>query len=182
MKKYIPLMVLALALSNPSSGHAQDPGPKPDLWKKAIEKGDKDAQYNLGALSFTEGRKDEGWLRKIVDQGNFTGAYCQGMNFSHSKEFSEWLPKEAGQGNARAQYCLGVADWGNNKNIEAVEWLRKAAEQGDADAQDNLGLAYMEGNPSRGVERDKKEALKWYSKAAAQGNVHAQTALKQYSQ
>ena len=120
--------------------------------KTKAEKGDADAQVNLGHM-FAEGRgvvKDEAeavkWFRKAADQGHASG-----------------------QSNLGRMYNNG---WGVVKDeAEAVKWFRKAADQGDADAQTSLGLMYENG---RGVAKDEVEAVKWYRKAADQGNADGQ--------
>lgn len=113
----------------------------------AAEKGDADAQFNLGHM-YRIGRgvtKDE-------------------------YEAVKWFRKAAEQGEAKAQNSLGVCyDRGEGvtkDDAEAVKWFRKSAEQGYAFAQYNLGVMYASG---RGVTKDEREAEKWFRKAAEQG-------------
>ena len=79
------------------------------------EKGDADAQYNLGVC------------------------YYNGYGVAQDKgEAVKWYRKAAEQGFADAQYWLGVCYY-NGYGVaqdydEAVKWIRKAAEQGHAKA------------------------------------------------
>jgi TPR repeat protein len=193
MKKYIPLMALVLALSDPSLGYTQDSHPETDLWRKAIEQGDKDAQYNLGTSSWNNSKVKDGSkvVHEYVDGKAFMGLYCQGMGFNRSEEFTKWLFREADRGNPKAQYCAGLTYWGSMDkkrwdavkehspntpccSEDAVKWFRKAADQGDAVAQAALGLAYEIGH---GAPKDENESIKWFRKAAEQGDASAQAAL-----
>jgi len=97
-----------------------------ELFRKAAEQGNADAQFNLG---------------QMYDQG-------KGVKQDYAKAV-ELFRKAAKQGNADAQYNLGqMYDKGKGVKqdyAKAVAWYGKAAEQGDAYAQYNLGVAYREG-------------------------------------
>ena len=140
----------------PEHQKTEDSGCSAELYQKAAEQGDADAQNNLG-LCYVHGCGVE-------------------QNYS---EALKWLRKSAEQEYADAQYNLGVcyeSGMGVSQDYsEALKWLRKAAEQGHGEAQYNLGLCYSDG---LGVERNNAEALKWYRKAAEQGNADAEAALK----
>ena len=119
--------------------------------KALAEKGDADAQYNLG------------WM------------YADGEGVPEDdKEAVKWYRKAAEQGHADAQYSLGLM-YADGKGVpqddkEAAKWYRKAAEQGYATAQYNLGNMYYKGS---GVLEDDVTACAWYNIAAANGNATA---------
>jgi len=128
--------------------------------KRAAEKGNAKAQYNLGA------------------------AYAAGRGVAiNDEEAVKWYRLAAEQGHARAQYNLGVA-YANGSGVaqndeEAVKWYRLAAEQGNALAQNRLGWMYDSG---RGVAQNDEEAVKWYSLAAEHGHVFAKDILEKIQQ
>ena len=109
------------------------------LWRTLAEKGDAEAQYQLGTL-YAEG--------KGVEQNDATAM--------------TWFQRSAEQGNAHAQYDVGAsyaAGLGVAKNeAEAAKWFRRAADQGMPFAQLNLGLLYAGGH---GLPQDNVEAMKW---------------------
>ena len=95
--------------------------------RKAAEKGDAQAQSNLGR------------------------AYYNGEGVPKDEiEALKWYRKAAEQGDAEAQYALALAyakGEGVPQNFaEYFKWLRKAAEQGHADAQLRVGLAHNNGS------------------------------------
>ena len=107
-----------------------------DHFKNAAERGNVEAQYELGYC------------------------YYWGEGVEENKiEAVKWYRKAAEQGNVHAQNDLGVC-YANGEGVEedkaeAVKWYRKAAEQGYSDAQDNLGYCYANGE---GVEENIVEA------------------------
>lgn len=113
----------------------------------AAEKGDANAQSNLG------------WL------------YFKGQGVPQNyEEAVKWYRKAAEQGDATAQSNLGwmyETGKGVGQDYEkAVNWYRKAAEQGYAAAQSNLGAMYGNG---RGVAHNDVLAYMWSDLAAHQG-------------
>lgn len=122
-------------------------------WLPDAERGDPNAQYNVG-LVYSSG-------------GN-------GVERDYGKA-AEWYRKSAAQGVATAQFNLGLlydSGLGVTKDpAEAAAWYRKAAEQGLPDAALNLGVLYDEG---AGVERSAEEAERWYKTAAQYGMPKAQ--------
>ena len=133
------LVVAALSLSgcDQSSDEAQAaPNPKDyttafSLWRPLADKGDANAQYNLGLM---------------YDNG-------QGVAQDY-KEAARLWGLAAAQGVAFAQYNLGLM-YANGQGVaqdfkEAVRLYRLAAAQGDADAQYSLGVMYDTG---KGVAR-----------------------------
>ena len=161
-------------------------------FQKAAEKGNANAQYNLGccyeygkgvSVDYTEAVK---WYRKAAEKeyadAQYNLGYCYENGKGLSQDYTEavkWYRKAAEQGHANAQYNLGCCyEFGKGVSpdyTEAVKWYRKAAEQGQADAQFNLGDCYEYG---RGVSKDYTEAVKWYRKAADRGHEKAKKALE----
>ena len=96
---------------------------------KLAEKGNADAQYELGIMH----HKGD-----ILVQDHFKAV--------------NWIRKAAEQGHAEAQYNLGGAYYigeGVVKDTDkAIEWLQKAAEQGHAEAQKTIhSLNQADGKP-----------------------------------
>lgn len=126
-----------------------------DLKKKA-EKGDAQAQYNLGLM------------------------YVQGDGVVQDyREAAKWCRMAAEQGKAEAQFVLGIlyvnGSEAIDKNLQVgMKWLELAAEQGVAEAQVALGGLYYTGED---VAKNNHEALKWFRLAAENGNSDAQFLL-----
>jgi uncharacterized protein len=122
-----------------------------DEFRALAEKGNADAQWNLGAM-YQNG--------KGVPQD-----YVEAV---------KWFRKAADQSLAAAQYDLGVMYYGGTgvpqDYAEAFKWLSRAGEQGSADAQYVLGVMYLDGI---GVERNAMEAHICFNLAAAGGNLEA---------
>jgi len=164
----------------------------PSRYAEAAEKGDAEAQYNLGMCYGQDenGNKDYAmsakWLGKAATQGHakaqFTLAWCyqegNGVRKDAAKAF-ELYGKAAEQGLAEGQYALGWCyeeGMGVTKDmVEAIRWYRKAAEQGSAQAQYALGKCYEKGT---GISKNLEEAAQWYEKAAEQGHHGARSRLQ----
>jgi hypothetical protein len=114
-------------------------------WLPLAERGDMDAQFNLGAM-YQAGR---------------------GVRRDYP-EAAKWYRKAAESGHAAAQFRLGdMYQQGlglPQDDDEAFAWYHKAAEQGHAFAQYNLGLMYQRG---QGAPQDFVQAYKWLYLAAA---------------
>ena len=181
------LLLLAIAAPLPAQQTQADRRQIAEIKAKA-EKGDVDAQYDLGNRYATgEGVAKDAveavkWYRKAAEQNLAEAQYCLGICYANGEgvakdavEAVKWWRKAAGQNLAEAQYNLGVSyatgEGVAKDEVEAVKWYRKAAEQNCAPAQCNLGLCYANG---RGVTQDAAEAVKWYRKAAEQNNPTAQ--------
>ena len=160
--------------------------------KGRAEKGDVDAQYNLGVGYYYGGKgvsqdysEAATWFRKAADTGYppaqcFLGLCCfkgNGVPKDNSEAF-KWYRKAAEQGNAVAQSNVGVCYWkglGVAKDMtETVKWCLKAADQGNAVAQCDMGDLYRDG---LGVAKDNNQAMSWYRKAADQGNARGQCSV-----
>lgn len=131
-----------------------EPNSLPILIDKA-NKGDPNAQYNLGIM-YTYGRGvSEDW-----------------------SEGAKWFSKAAGHGNADAQCNLGYV-YLNGRGLaqdsnEAMVCFKKAAERGHMASQNALAMMYCGiGN----VPKDYNEAIKWFKRAANQGCITAQLNL-----
>jgi hypothetical protein len=126
-------------------GRTKDTVKAAAIYRKAAERGDASAQFNLAIMY------DHGW----------------GVHQDYSQS-AVWYRKAAEQGFAAAQYNLGVAyceEQGVPQDYaQASAWYRKAAVQGDATAQFSLGAAYYDG---RGVPQDYEEAYFWINLAAS---------------
>lgn len=171
------------------------------LYRKAAEKGNAMAQYELGEAHSIrkEWKEAMKWYRKAAEQGHAEAQYKLGHCYLNGngveqdrKEAVKWWRKAAEQGYAEAQFVIGVLytmDIDNSFSYEffgvkhdyneAIEWFLKAAEQGHAEAQYNLGRYYEQGI---GVKQNKTEAVKWYHMAANQGDENAKEALKRLGQ
>jgi TPR repeat protein len=157
----------------------------------AAEKGDAEAQYNLGSAYYAGKRVSKNlteavkWVRKASEQGNADAQTFLGWLYEEGKgvpknlvEAVKWYQKAAEQGSAYAQHNLGFCyenGRGVQKNmVEAIKWYRKAAEQGTEEAQHALAQCYALGE---GVSENVAEAIKWYRKAAEQGFADSQRNL-----
>jgi TPR repeat protein len=165
--------------------HAQKPNLKATQAK--AEKGDPDAQYQLGTMyaggqgatnDFVAAAK---WFRLAADQGlaiaqnNLGGLYFSGRGVPQDfEESAKWYQKAASQGFIPAQMFLGWM-YSTGKGIEenqkeGLKWYQMAAEQGNKDAQYNVGLILLNSETSK---PDYVESYKWLNLAAAQGNTNA---------
>jgi TPR repeat protein len=125
--------------------------PIQQLYKQA-EKGDAEAQFNLGLL------------------------YDRGREVPKDKsEALRWYRLAATQGDTFAQNSLGDNYWEGTgvpkDEKEAARWWRLAAEKGFAPAQHSLGKILSVGG--RGVPSDKAQAYMWILLSAAQGDEEA---------
>src|SRR5438445_635353 len=118
------------------------------------------------------------WFRKAADKGDASAQYNLGIMYINGQgvrqdyaEALKWHLKAAEQGYADAQYEIGrryFAGQGLAKDYsEAVRWARKAAEQGHAMAQLVLSSYYFQGLG------DYVESYKWSILAAAKGETNA---------
>ena len=119
---------------------------------KQAEKGDAEAQFNLGLL------------------------YDRGREVPKDKsEALRWYRLAATQGDTFAQNALGDNYWEGTgvpkDDKEAVRWWRFAADKGFAPAQHSLGKLLAGGG--QGVASDKSQAYMWLVLSAAQGDEEA---------
>lgn len=120
-------------------------------WRPLAEKGDADAQFNLGQ------------------------AYKLGRGVpTDLKVAQDWYQKAALQGHEQAQANLGLILFQNGEREAAMPWISKAAGHGDARAQYVLGTALFNGDI---VGKDWPRAYALMTRAAAKGLPQAVTSL-----
>jgi len=120
-------------------------------WRMLAEKGDADAQFNLGQ------------------------AYKLGRGVPADLKMAQtWYEKAAEQGHEEAQANLGLLMFQTGQQEAAMVWIRKAADGGDPRAEFVLATALFNGD---GVEKDLPRAYALMSHAAAQGLIAASTSL-----
>lgn len=124
-------------------------------FRSAAEKGDAEAQYELGV------------------------SYFLGVGVPRDPvEAVKWFHKAAEQGDADAQcrlaYCYYHGKGVPQDKAEGVKRLRIAAELGNIEGQWKLGACYLNGME---IPKDEEEAVKWFRKAAEQDYYYAQYLL-----
>ena len=154
----LPVLLLTLLVGNPAFSadfqKGEDAYNRGDYatalreWKPLVERGDANAQYNLGVMY----RKGQG-----VPQDYKTAM--------------KWYTLAAEQGITPAQSYLGfMYDQGLGVPQDyktAIKWLTRAAEKGFEFSQFVLGHMYAEGE---GTLQDYTRAHMWLNIAASQGN------------
>src|SRR5690349_5449473 len=123
------------------------------IWRPIAEKGDADAQFNLG-------------------QAYRLGRGVQ-TNLATAKT---WLERAGAQGHVDAQTTLGLLLFQNGNQAEGLKWLKQAAEQGEPRAMLGYGTALVNGD---GVTQDPMLGYAYVSRAAAQGLEPAKQTLAQ---
>ena len=161
-------------------------------WKEGAERGEAEAQFNLGLMYFKGNgvAKNEAeaikWFKKAAEQGDVGAQFNVGLMSVNGIgtardpfEAAKWFKEAAMKGDAQSEFNLGLlffkGDGVMKDHAEALKWFRKAADQGKADAQYATALMYLIGN---GVNKDVPEAAKWLRKSAKQGNADAARTLK----
>ncbi len=160
-------------------------------WQPIAERGDANAQYNMGLLyACGEGvprdyQKAAEWYRQSAEQGvvaaeyNLAVLYANGQGVARSsQDAAEWFRKAAESGVTAAAASLAdiyyQGDGVGQNYAEAEKWYRKAADQGIPSAQFGLGVMNDLG---QGVPQNYEEAIAWYTKAAEAGYAPAMTNL-----
>jgi uncharacterized protein len=120
-------------------------------WKAAADKGQAEAQYDLGLL------------------------YAKGLGVQRDLQVAQqWYEAAAAQGNAQAEYTLGqmyAQGWGIPANeASTLRWMQLASDS-NSDNQDDPGWLAIEGY---GTATDFTKAAYWYRLAADQGHAEAQ--------
>lgn len=160
-----------------------------DLYRRAAEQGDVEAQYIYGGMLFqgqgTEPDTRGGfkWLMQAAEGGKTSpeslaiigSMYLRGLTVPQNfLEAKKWLSRAADQGNMAAQgdvaYMYYHALGGERDYMKALFFYEKAALQGDPLAQANAGLMYATGT---GTNMDRAKGYAWYSVAASRGNTTA---------
>ncbi|CAI3952325.1 unnamed protein product [Commensalibacter communis] len=166
-----------------------------DTLKKEAEQGNKASQQKLDQINM---------LTVKANKGNVEAQYQLGMIYKHQGAFAnEYLVKAAEQGDKTAQYEIGsfyIADEHNTaddsvcidkKSVQdGLKWLNKSANQNYAPAQYQLSLAlqekewaicYRSGTMMMDLGTyDLDKSKEWLLKAVAQQNMPAKVALGQW--
>ncbi|HWT11904.1 MAG TPA: tetratricopeptide repeat protein, partial [Allosphingosinicella sp.] len=122
-------------------------------WRPLAERGDADAQFNLGH------------------------AYRLGRGVPQNMAMAEQLYERAARaGHVEAQAMYGLILFQNGRRQEAMPYVQRAAERGDARAQYVYGTALFNGDV---VGRDWPRAYAFVTRAAAQGLPYAESQLRE---
>jgi predicted aspartyl protease len=160
-------------------------------FRTQAERGNAEAQYNLGLLYFKglgvpRDVNEAARLYRLSSDQGFTKAqmglamlYDAGLGVPRDyTEGSRLLGLAAAKGDARAQYLLslryGMGQGVARNDAEALRLLKLSADQGDNAALDQLANKYERGI---GVPADHAQALRLYQRAAAQGDLQAKQHL-----
>jgi cell division septation protein DedD len=167
-RKYLAVTTAAAALLLCAGGALADVKTGVDLWqagnfagavkewRQLADKGDADAQFNLGQ------------------------AYKLGRGVPADLGSAQsWYEKAAAKGHEQAQVNLGLILFQRGERAKAMPWIRKAAEGGDPRAQYVLGTAMFNGDL---VQKDWPRAYAFMQLAAGQGLPPAVTNLQQMDQ
>jgi cell division septation protein DedD len=126
------------------------------IWRPLAERGDADAQFNLGQ------------------------AYRLGRGVPLSLAAAKtWFERAASSGHADAQTTLGLLLFQNGEQLQGLKWLKQAAERGEPRALLVYGTALYNGD---GVTQDHLLGYAYVSRAAAQGLGPAKDTLAQLDQ
>ena len=126
------------------------------IWRPLAEKGDADAQFNLGQ------------------------AYRLGRGVPTNLAAAKtWFERAANQGHVDAETTLGLLLFQNGDQSEGLEWLKKAAQQDEPRALLVYGTALVNGD---NVTQDPVLGYAYVSRAAAQGLEPAKQTLAQLDQ
>ena len=152
----------------------------------AAERGEPDAQYNLGRnldRAGSDPRRAIRLLRSAAEQGSFVamndlaGMLMAGRGCPNATpdlvEAEGWLRRAAGQGFHRSMVGLARIHAGRGERGLALEWLTRAAEQrAEPETCYKLGMAHLYGLSGTAVNADLGE--RWLREAAEMGHPRAQ--------
>ena len=123
------------------------------IWRPLADKGDADAQFNLGQ------------------------AYRLGRGVSINLSVAQtWFERAATSGHIDAQTTLGLLLFQNGDQVQGLKWLKQASEQGEPRALLVYGTALYNGD---GVTQNKVLGYAYVSRAAAAGLAPAKDTLSQ---
>ncbi|MGN6849357.1 MAG: SPOR domain-containing protein [Sphingomicrobium sp.] len=126
------------------------------IWRPLAEKGDADAQFNLGQ------------------------AYRLGRGVPLNLGAAQtWFERAATSGHVDAETTLGLLLFQNGDRVSGLKWLRRAAEQGEPRAMLVYGTALYNGDA---VTQDRLLGYSFISRAAAAGLPPAKDTLAQVDQ
>lgn len=172
-----------------TSGHTSDYWKKmAESQRKAAEKGDADAMFNMGVMYHNgqgvqqDYREAMHWFRKAADKGVAEAMFGVGAIYHNgrgvlqdSRQAMNWFRKAGKRGhpgamfNLASMYHQGLCTPQDYR--KAMRWFRKAADKGNVDAMVNLALMY---NKGEGVPQNcYPQAKRWFRKAAERGNTKA---------
>ena len=124
-----------------------------EIWRPFAEKGDADAEFNLGQ------------------------AYRLGRGVPLDLGAAKmWFWRAANAGHLDAETTLGLLLFQNGDQAGGLKWLKRAADQGEPRALLVYGTALYNGD---GVTRDRLLGYAYVSRAAAQGLAPAKDTLEQ---
>ena len=165
----------------------EDPKDAVRWLERAADRGDSDAQYNLGVILLHGGKLLEAMnvFRHAYYQGHEPaglqiGAMCRREDGrpATDEDIANWYRPIAEEGHPVAQFALAViyehGRGAEQSSAEAARWLRLAGKQGHRVAQAELGTMLEYG---LGIEQDQRKATKWLLLAAAQGSWSARSIL-----
>jgi len=164
--KYLAASVWMASLATPVSAQSVKAGieawQKSDysaavaIWRPLAEKGDADAQFNLGQ------------------------AYRLGRGVPINLAAAQsWFERAADKGHVDAQTTLGLLLFQNGNHTGGMRWLKVASDQGEPRAMLVYGTALFNGD---GVPQDPILGYAFVSRAAAQGLQAAKDTLGQLDQ
>lgn len=130
-----------------------DYGTATAIWRPLAERGDPDAEFNLGQ-AYRLGRGVP-------------------INLGLAKS---WFEKAADAGHLDAETTLGLLLFQNGQQADGIRWLRRAADQGEPRALLVYGTALYNGD---GVTRDRLLGYAFVSRSAEQGLKPAKDTLEQ---
>jgi len=164
--KYLAASIWIASLATPVSAQSVKAGieawQKSDysaavaIWRPLAEKGDADAQFNLGQ------------------------AYRLGRGVPINLAAAQsWFERAADKGHVDAQTTLGLLLFQNGNHTGGMRWLKVASDQGEPRAMLVYGTALFNGD---GVPQDPILGYAFVSRAAAQGLQAAKDTLGQLDQ
>ena len=164
--KYLAASIWIASLATPLSAQSVKAGieawQKADysaavaIWRPLAEKGDADAQFNLGQ------------------------AYRLGRGVPINLAAAQsWFERAADKGHVDAQTTLGLLLFQNGNHIGGLRWLKSASDQGEPRAMLVYGTALFNGD---GIPQDPILGYALVSRAAAQGLQAAKDTLAQLDQ
>lgn len=164
--KYLVAAVLVGLMAVPAAGQSVKAGIEAwqhanygaavAIWRPLADKGDADAQFNLGQ-AYRLGRGVP-------------------LNLGAAKV---WFERAAQKGHVDAETTLGLLLFENGEQPPGLKWLRQAADQGEARAQLVYGTALYNGD---GTAQDRILGYAYVRRAADQGLAPAKDTLDQLDQ
>jgi TPR repeat protein len=163
---HLVLAILAATMTSPLAAQSvkagiaawqkQDYSAAVAIWRPLAEKGDADAQFNLGQ------------------------AYRLGRGVSLNLAVAQtWLVRAANSGHVDAETTLGLLLFQNGNHTGGLRWLKAAADKGEPRALLVYGTALFNGDS---VPQDAILGYAYVSRAAAQGLQPAKDTLAQLDQ